>query len=129
MEVDEIVADMIAECVEDGGSSEKREAVEDDVVVRLEKRLMEGGSGEKTVEVGEIAADLVEECVEDEGSSKKEPIEEVTVVGLEDRLMKGDCGEETLEITAGINDTDCDAPNLGCPLTTCQLAETLVNVG
>ena len=84
---------MVAECVEDGGSSYKREPVKDDVVVRLEKILMEGGSSEKTAEVGEIAIDLVEECVENEGSSEKEPIEEVTVVGLEDRLMKGDCGK------------------------------------
>ena len=35
MTVCEIVVDLVEECVEDGGSSEKREAVEDDVVIGI----------------------------------------------------------------------------------------------
>lgn len=108
VEVGGIVADLVEECVEDGGS-EKREAVEDDAAVGLEKRLMEGGYGEKTVEVGEIAADLVEECVEDEvRSEKREVVEDDVAIGLEKRLMEEGCGEKTVEACDGVGGFEAD---------------------
>ncbi|RVW57454.1 Acyl-CoA-binding domain-containing protein 3 [Vitis vinifera] len=69
-----------------------------DVDVGLEERLMEGGSGEKTVEVGGIVADLVEECAEDGGLEKREAVEDDAAVGLEKRLMEGGYGEKTVEV-------------------------------
>ncbi|KAJ9670529.1 hypothetical protein PVL29_026825 [Vitis rotundifolia] len=109
VEVCGIVADLVEECVEDEGGSEKREAVEDDAAVGLEKRLMEGGYGEKTVEVGEIAADLVEECVEDEvRSEKREAVEDDVAVGLEKRLMEEGCGEKTVEACDGVGGVEAD---------------------
>ena len=35
MEVSEIAADLVEECVDDGGSSEKREVVEDDMTIGI----------------------------------------------------------------------------------------------
>ena len=79
-----------------------------DVDVGLEERLMEGGSGEKTVEVGGIVADLVEECAEDGGLEKREAVEDDAAVGLEKRLMEGGCGEKTVEACDGVGGFEAD---------------------
>ena len=90
-----IAADLVEECVEGEGSSERREAVEDGVAVGFDKRLIEGGCGGKTVEVGEIAADLVEECVEDERSSEKRETVEDDVAK---RSIEGGRGGKKVEV-------------------------------